>query len=310
MRIVIPGGSGHLGTLLARDFHKRGDEVIVLSRHPEEAQPWRVEPWSRAVFDGADAVINLAGRSVMCRYDDEHKREILESRVQTTHEVGEAIAAAQRPPRVWLQASTATIYAHRYDAPNDEWQGMIGGHEPDVPPEWHFSIDVATAWERAIDEIETPHTRKVKMRTAIVMSRHRGGAFDILRRLTRIGLGGAVGDGRQWVSWIHERDFVRAVRWLIQHDEVEGIVNVAAPYPIPNRDFMSALRRACGIPFGIPGPKPLVDAAAFIHRTESELLLKSRYVVPGRLCREGFPFEFPEWQYAARDLCHAEGAQW
>jgi len=145
MRIVIPGGSGHLGTLLARDFQRRGDEVIVLSRNPQ-LQPWKVEPWSRAVFDGADVVINLAGRSVACRYDEAHKREILESRVQTTREVGEAIAAAKRPPRVWLQASTATIYAHRYDAPNDECRGILGGNEPDVPPAWHFSIDVATAW--------------------------------------------------------------------------------------------------------------------------------------------------------------------
>lgn len=309
MRIVIPGGSGHLGTLLARDFQRRGDDVVVLSRNPQ-VQPWKVEPWSRAAFDGADVVINLAGRSVMCRYDEAHKREIIESRVQTTREVGEAIAAAKRPPRVWLQASTATIYAHRFDAPNDECRGILGGHEPDVPPEWHFSIDVATAWERALDEMPTPGTRKVKMRSAIVMSRHRGGPFDILRRLTRFGLGGHVGNGRQWVSWIHEKDFIRSVRWLINHDEVDGVVNLAAPYPVPNRDFMRSIREACGMRFGIPGPKPLLEIAAFLHRTETELLLKSRYVVPARLCGAGFPFQFPEWQYAARDLCHDGGTEW
>ncbi|HEY4642260.1 MAG TPA: TIGR01777 family oxidoreductase [Thermoanaerobaculia bacterium] len=309
MRIIIPGGSGHLGTLLARDFHQRGDEVIVLSRSPQP-QPWKVEPWNRAAFDGADVVINLAGRSVDCRYNDAHKREIMESRVESTREVGEAIAEAKRPPRVWLQASTATIYAHCYDKPNDECRGIIGGSEPDVPAEWHFSTDVATAWERTFDEMLTPGTRKVKMRSAIVMSRHRGGAFDILRRLARFGLGGHIGDGRQMVSWIHEKDFVRSVRWLIQHDEIDGIVNLASPYPVPNRDFMRALREACGMRFGIPGPKPLFELAAFLHRTETELLLKSRYVVPARLCREGFPFQFPEWRYAARDLCHDGGKEW
>ena len=309
MRIVIPGGSGHLGSLLARDFHKRGDEVVVLSRNPQP-QPWAVEPWSRAAFDGADVVINLAGRSVMCRYGEANKAEITNSRVETTRAVGEAIAAAKRPPRVWLQASTATIYAHRYDAPNDECRGILGGNEPDVPPAWHFSIDVATAWERTCDEMETPGTRKVKMRSAIVMSRHRGGPFDILRRLTRLGLGGHVGDGRQWVSWIHERDFVRSVRWLINHDEVEGVVNLAAPYPLPNADFMRAIRSACGMRIGIPGPKPLLEIAAFVHRSETELLLKSRYVVPARLCRAGFPFQFPEWEFAARDLCHDGGGEY
>jgi len=309
MRIVIPGGSGHLGTLLAGGFQRRGDEVIVLSRNPQ-LQPWKVEPWSRAVFDGADVVINLAGRSVACRYDEAHKREILESRVKTTREVGEAIAAAKHPPRVWLQASTATIYAHRYDAPNDECRGILGGNEPDVPPAWHFSIDVATAWERALDDMPTPGTRKVKMRSAIVMSRHRGGPFDIFRRLARVGLGGHLGDGRQWVSWIHEKDFIRSVRWLINHDEVDGVVNLAAPYPVPNRDFMRSIREACGMRFGIPGPKPLLEIASFLHRTETELLLKSRYVVPARLCRGGFPFQFPEWQYAARDLCHDGGTEW
>jgi uncharacterized protein (TIGR01777 family) len=311
MRIVIPGGSGHLGTLLARDFTKRGDDVLVLSRKPgPEAHPWRVEPWSRAAFDGADVVINLAGRSVMCRYDQQNKSDILESRVSTTREIAAAIAAAKKPPRVWLQSSTATIYAHRYDKPNDEFDGIIGGHEPDAPPEWHFSIDVATAWERAFDQAQVPGTRKVKLRTAIVMSRQRGSAFDILRRLTRVGLGGRAGNGKQRVSWIHYRDFIRAVRWLIQHDEIDGAVNIAAPYPLPNSDFMRAIRDACGRSIGIPAPEWVLTPAAVLHRTETELLLKSRYVVPARLSRAGFPFEFPDWYYAARDLCHEGGREW
>jgi uncharacterized protein len=309
MRILIPGGSGHLGQLLARDFHSRGDEVVVLSRTPRVA-PWRVKPWSREAFDGADVVINLAGRSVDCRYTAEHKREILDSRIRTTQEVGEAIAAAKRPPRVWLQASTATIYAHRYDAPNTELTGILGGNEPDAPPAWRFSIDVATAWEAALWSAVTPHTRKVAMRTAIVMSGMRGTPFSILRFLARLGLGGKHGDGRQYVSWIHHRDFVRAVRWLIEHDEMDGVVNIAAPNPLPNRDFMRAIREACGRRFGIGGTKWMLEIAALVHRTETELLLKSRYVIPERLAAAGFPFEFPEWRLAARDLCHDGAAEW
>jgi uncharacterized protein (TIGR01777 family) len=237
MKVVIPGGSGQVGTLLAREFHARGHEVVVLSRKPADA-PWRVTAWDAktqgdwaAELNGADAVINLAGRVVNCRYNAVNRREILDSRVHSTRAVGQAIARAARPPRVWLQASTATIYAHRYDAANDETTGVLGGSEPDAPETWRFSIDVATSWERALDEAECPHTRKVALRSAMTMSPDRGGVFDVLLGLVRRGLGGTSGDGRQYVSWIHDRDFVRAVVWLIAHEEVAGPVNLAAPNP-------------------------------------------------------------------------------
>jgi uncharacterized protein (TIGR01777 family) len=309
MKIIIPGGTGQVGTVLARAFHRDGHEVVVLSRTPRAA-PWRVVPWDArtvgdwaAELDGADAVINLAGRSVNCRYTPANRRAIKESRVDSTRAVGAVIARAARPPRVWLQASTATIYAHRYDAPNDETTGLLGGAERDAPDTWRFSIDVATSWERALDEVAVPGTRKVKLRSAMVMSPDRGGVFDVLLGLVRRGLGGPTGDGRQYVSWIHDEDFVRAVSWLIERDTLEGPVNLAAPNPVPNAEFMRALREAWGIRFGLPATAWMLEVGAFFLRTETELVLKSRRVVPGRLLQDGFTFRFPAWPEAARDLC-------
>jgi hypothetical protein len=253
-------------------------------------------------IDGADVVINLAGRSVNCRYTAGRRREILDSRVESTRVIGEAIARAGRPPRVWLQASTATIYAHRYDAANDDVTGIIGGHEAGAPETWKFSIDVARAWERAAEEAVTPRTRKVLMRSAMVMSPDRGGVFDVLLRLVRWGLGGRSGDGRQYVSWIHERDFVRAVQFLIEREDLVGAVNLAAPGALPNAEFMRVLREAWGIRVGLPAARWMLEVGTFLMRTESELVLKSRRVAPRRLVEAGFAFEFPTWAGAAREL--------
>jgi hypothetical protein len=309
MKMVLPGGSGQVGTILARAFHGEGHEVVVLSRAPRPA-PWRCLPWDGlhlgdwvAEFDGADAVINLAGRNVNCRYGARNRREIMDSRVQSTRVVAAAIGCVRRAPRVWLQASTATIYAHRYDAPNDEATGIIGGSEPEAPETWRFSIEVARAWEQTFDEALTPGTRKVKMRSAMTMSPDAGGVFATLLRLVRCGLGGAVGDGRQFVSWIHEEDFIRAVGWLIDHEELDGAVNLAAPNPLPYGEFMRALRDAAGVPLGLPAPKWLLELGCFLLRTESELVLKSRRVIPGRLLAGGFEFRYSHWPEAARALC-------
>jgi len=309
MNIVIPGGSGQIGTLLARDLHANGHRVVVLSRRPEE-RPWRVVSWDGATLgawvdeiEAADVVINLAGRSVNCRYRASNRRAIVDSRVQSTQAIGAAIAAARRPPRVWLQASTATIYAHRYDAPNDEQSGIIGGREPDAPDTWSFSIDVATAWERAFTESSAPHTRKVLLRSAMTMSPDRGGIFDTLLGLVRRGLGGKAGDGRQFVSWIHDRDFIRAIDWLIDRDDIDGIVNIASPNPVPNAEFMRELRAAAGVRVGLPASKWMLEVGAVFLRTETELILKSRRVVPARLLESGFVFQYPHWREAARDLC-------
>lgn len=307
MKIVIPGGSGQIGSTLTRHLEEHGHSVVVLSRHPKEGQvEWDGEsqgPWAEEI-DGADAVINLAGRSVNCRYNDENRREIMRSRVESVRAVGQAVAAARRPPRVWLQASTATIYAHRYDAPNDEATGIVEAQGPDT---WRFSFDVATAWERALEEAPTPHTRKTALRTAIVMGPQKGGAFGVFSTLARRGLGGTQGDGRQYVSWIHQRDFLAAVDFLLEHD-LEGPINLAAPNPLPNRDFMHALRKACGVPFGLPAPAPLLELGAWAMRTETELILKSRRVVPRRLEEAGFRFEFTHWPEAAKDLVSARSS--
>ena len=308
MKVVIPGGSGQVGTLLARAFVADGHEVVVLSRRPATA-PWRVVEWDartdgewRREIDGADAVVNLAGRSVNCRYTSANRREIKESRVESTRAVGRAIANSSRPPRVWLQASTATIYAHRFDAPNDEFTGILGGTEDDAHDTWRFSIDVAKSWEAAAEEIETPQTRRVLVRAAMTMTPDRGGVFDVLLGLVRKGLGGRQGSGRQFVSWVHGDDFVRAVYAMIENPELSGSVNVASPHPLPNDEFMRVLREAAGVQFGLPAAGWMIEVGALFLRTESELILKSRRVVPGKLLRAGFAFRFPTWPEAAADL--------
>ena len=310
MKIVIPGGSGQTGTLLARAFQREGHEVVVLSRNPLLSRPWRLVAWDgrslgawKAEIDGADVIINLAGHTVNCRYNKTNRRRILASRVNSTKVIGEAIAAATRPPGVWLQAGTATIYAHRYDAGNDEHSGILGGSEPDVPETWWFSISVASAWEEALSEADVPKTRKVVMRSAMTMSPDRGGVFDVLLGLIRRGLGGQMGNGQQFVSWVHDQDFIAVVNWLIAHPELEGAVNIAAPDPLPNAEFMRTLRRAWGMPLGLPAARWMLEIGAAFLRTETELILKSRRVIPTRLLESGFNFEFPTWDTAAVDLC-------
>ncbi len=309
MKMVIPGGSGQVGTILARAFHAAGHDVVVLSRRPE-LRPWRTVQWDGVTtgewvgeIDGCDVVINLAGRSVNCRYTAANRQEILQSRLRSTRAVGHAIASASHPPRVWLQASTATIYAHRYDRPNDEYSGVVLGGEPYAPSSWQFSIEVARAWERAMQECICPGTRKVLLRSAMTMSPDSGGVFDTLLALVRLGLGGRCGDGRQFVSWIHHEDFVAAVRWLIDRDDVSGAVNLAAPNPLANAEFMRVLRESCHVLLGLPSNNWMLEVGAFFMRTETELILKSRRVVPARLMNGGFTFRYPDWASAARDLC-------
>ena len=309
MKVVIPGGTGQVGTVLARAFHGDGHEVVVLGRGSKNVA-WRFETWDgetigpwAAEIHGADVVINLAGRSVNCRYNAENRREIMDSRLDSTRIVGEAIASAANPPKVWLQASTATIYAHRFDAPNDDVTGIVGGREPDAPDTWNFSIDVATAWERAANEIYTPATRKVLMRSALILSPDRDGIFDTLLKLVRFGLGGTAASGKQYMSWIHDLDFIRSVYWLIEHEELSGPINLSSPHPLPNREFMRVLRQVYGMPIGMPAMEWQLAIGAFLMRSETELILKSRRVVPKLLTDSGFEFKFPEWKDAAEDLC-------
>ncbi|MGC1616361.1 MAG: TIGR01777 family oxidoreductase [Candidatus Acidiferrum sp.] len=308
LRIVIAGGSGQVGNILGRYFHARGHGVAALARTTVPS-PWRVVAWDGEnprgwvkELEGADAVINLVGRSVNCRYNAANRREILESRVKSTRLLDEALASLKHPPRVWLNASTATIYRHALDRAMDEQTGEIGGQEANAPFSWKFSIGVATQWEEGFFAARTPKTRKVALRSAMTMSPDRGGIFDMLLRLVRFGLGGSAGSGEQFVSWIHEEDFARAVEFLLAHEELNGPVNLSSPEPLPNREFMRALREAWGAKFGLPAAEWMLEAGAILLRTETELVLKSRRVVPGRLLAAGFQFQFPAWPAAAMDL--------
>ncbi|HXC42236.1 MAG TPA: TIGR01777 family oxidoreductase [Candidatus Dormibacteraeota bacterium] len=308
MRIVLAGGTGQVGTLLARHFQERSHEVVVIARSVRPA-PWRVVQWDGATLgdwtadlERADVLMNLVGRSVNCRYTAANRRAIKESRVQSTRLLGQAIARLASPPRLWMNASTATIYRHALDRAMDEDTGEIGGNERDCPSSWRFSIDVATSWEEAFFSAVTPQTRKIALRSAVTLSPDRGGIFAELLWMVRLGAGGTAGSGDQFVSWIHGTDFIRAVEFLVDHEEIDGIVNVAAPGPLPNRDFMRALREAWGTWVGVPAPALVLALAAVFLRTETELILKSRRVVPGRLLRAGFEFQFPKWPEAAKDL--------
>ncbi len=252
MRIVIPGGTGQVGHILSRHFHMHGHRVTVLSRHSRPA-PWRVVRWDGMTpgdwiseLEGSDVCINLAGRSVNCRYTAENRRAIYESRIRSTGLLNQVIASLHRPPRLWVNAATATIYRHALDRPMDEASGELGGNEPGAPDTWNFSIQVAKAWEQAFFSTPTPLTRKVAIRSAMTFSPDRGGVFDVFLSLVRHGLGGPQGPGTQFVSWIHESDFVRAIDLLIACDDLTGVVNLSSPNPIPNRDFMRALRDAWG----------------------------------------------------------------
>ena len=306
MKVVIPGGTGQVGTALGRALRGDGHEVVVLTRHParEGQVSWdgeRLGSWAREV-DGCDVVINLAGRSVSCRYTKENLTAMMRSRVRSARVVGQAIAAAGRPPRAWLQMSTATIYAHTHGTANDDVTGVIGGWEEGVPGYWAFSVDIARAWERELDEAKVPATRKVALRAAMVMTPDRGGVFDVLSRMARLGLGGPVAGGGQYVSWIHEDDFTAAVRFIIDQGILAGPVNLASPGPVLQRDLMRELRAAWGVPVGLPATRWMAELGALAIRTDTELLLKSRRVVPGLLTAAGFEFRHGTWPEAARDL--------
>ncbi len=305
-KIVIAGGLGFLGRTLIKHFANGAYELVVLSRNENELPHAKVVVWDgihldqwAAELEGAELLINLAGRSVNCRYNRRNRCAIMDSRVFSTRVLGQAVQGCRKAPGLWINSSTATIYKHRFDSSNDEKDGLIGAH-PDAKDA--FSVDVALAWEKAFREIDVPGTRKVIARTAMVFGSEEGGVYEVLRKMVCFGLGGKVASGRQYVSWLHEKDFCGAIEWLMAHKEASGVYNLCSPCPLTNREMMKTLRDAIGVSFGLPAMRLILDVGALVLRTEVELMIKSRRVVPARLEGAGYVFTFPCLQGAIKEL--------
>ncbi|MDX2360559.1 MAG: TIGR01777 family oxidoreductase [Crocinitomicaceae bacterium] len=299
-RIVIAGGTGFMGKNLTEYFLSKNAEVVVLTRQiPSSASKVKyvqwdgktLENWTKEI-EGSDVLINLTGKSVDCRYTDENKRIILSSRVDSTRVLGKAVENSAAPPKVWINASTATIYRHSEDKIMTEENGEMGDD---------FSMNIAKAWEAAFYESETPRTRKVALRTSLVVGAN-GGVYPVLRRLAKFRMAGAMGSGNQRFAWIHIEDVIRMVSHIIRNEELEGPINCTAPICPTNREFLKALRQSLGINFGIPQPKLLLSLGGMLIGTESELVLKSRWVAPQKMIESGFVFKYKTHEKALREL--------
>jgi uncharacterized protein (TIGR01777 family) len=316
LRIVLPGGSGQVGEMLARHFQERGHHITVLTRGPYTA-PWQtvhwdgeqIGPWTE-YLEGADVCINLAGRSVNCRSTTANRQAVYQSRIGSTRLLGKVIAGLTDPPKVWMNASATALYKRAVDAqggdlPLDETSEVEDGAQRGAEP-WSssrgFMARVVRDWEAAFFGSETPRTRKIALRSGVVLSPAPRTAFGVLSNLVRLSLGGKQGNGRQFVPWIHEADYARAVEFLIAREDLDGPFNFVAPNPVPNRGFMAALREAHDVPNGIPAPALAIRLGAWLLGTNPELVLASCRAIPARLLDAGFKFEFPEWSEAAEDL--------
>ncbi len=299
-KIVIAGGSGFLGYCLTQYYRKREWKIYILSRQYQEDRDgvyyiyWdgkHLGDWVRTIED-ADVLINLSGKSVDCRYTKKNQQLIYASRLDSTRVLGKAVQQSKNPPKVWINAASATIYRHALECPMDEISGEYGTG---------FSVDVCRKWERVFSEIETPVTRKIILRTGIVLGKD-SGALQPLLNLAKVGLGGKQGKGDQYFSWLHELDFVRIVDFLINQEDTLGVFNAVAPNPVPNQQFMRTLRMTYGIPFGLPLPTWVLKVGAVLIRTETELILKSRRVIPARLLDQGFSFTFSNIENALEEI--------
>ncbi|MCW3792759.1 TIGR01777 family oxidoreductase [Paenibacillus sp. LS1] len=279
-KIVLAGGTGFVGQDFAQRFKKLGYEVLIISRQPGHIV-WEDRAGIIGALEEAEMLINLAGKSVNCRYTDENRKVILESRTRTTRILGEAVLACNHPPELWINSSTATIYRHAEDRPMTEKEGEIGSG---------FSVDVAKAWERAFFEFSLPSTRQIALRIAIVLGE--GGVMVPMTNLVRFGLGGSQGAGTQQFSWIHIEDLFRMVIYLQEHPHLNGVFNASSPHPVTNRELMASLREQMGVRIGLPSPRWMLEVGARFIQTETELVLKSRWVIPERLEREGFTFTY------------------
>jgi hypothetical protein len=299
-KIILAGGNGYLGAVLANYYKDLANQVIILARTPKDQDGniktivWDGKTQGAWVKElpGADMLINLCGKNVNCRYTEKNKAAIISSRVLPTTILGEVVAELKNPPALWINVASATIYRHAEDHPQDEETGEIGNG---------FSIDVCRKWEETFFNTDTPKTRKIALRMSIVMGAANG-AFPRLLNLVKFGLGGRQGDGQQYVSWVHEHDAASCTEWLLAHSGISGVVNCTAPIPIKNKTFMSYIRKACHIPFGLPTPEWLLKIGAIVIGTETELILKSRWVLPERLTNAGFVFQFPDAKTAIENI--------
>ncbi|WP_025666412.1 TIGR01777 family oxidoreductase [Aquimarina megaterium] len=291
-KIVIAAGTGFLGKVLVEYFKTKAETITILTRGKSRIEKnvqfihWNAKTsgdWVQELED-AEILINLAGKSVDCRYTQKNKDLILNSRVTSTSILGEVISKCKNPPKIWLNSSTATIYRHSLDKEMNEIDGEIGTG---------FSVDVATSWEKTFFNQQTTKTRKIALRTSIVLG-EKGGALPSILNLTKIGLGGKQGNGNQKLSWIHEIDFARSIEFIIKNPSIEGVINIVSPKPVTNSAFMKTLRKVMRIPFGVPISKPILQLGARIINTETELVLKSRNVIPSKLMNNGFQFLYPE----------------
>ncbi|WP_034671272.1 TIGR01777 family oxidoreductase [Epilithonimonas caeni] len=297
MKIIIAAGTGFLGKNLEQYFLNKNNEVKILTRNPKRKNEilWdakTVGNWKNELED-ADILINLAGKSVDCRYNEKNKKEIYDSRIDSTRVLQQAIDECQNPPRIWINASSATIYIHSETNLNTEANGIIGDD---------FSMNICKSWEKEFFKKNNQNIRKVALRTSIVLGEN-GGAFPKFKQISKLGLGGKQGRGNQMMSWIHIDDFCEAVRFIIENEQLQGAINITAPNPLYNETMMKLLCKKIKIPFGIPSPVWLLEVAAIFIKTETELMLKSRNVYPEILIRNGFQFKYDDFEKALNDLC-------
>lgn len=290
-KIVIAGGTGFVGQYLQKRFTAAGYEVIIISRQQSHVN-WDNKTLIIETLEKAEMLINLAGKSVDCRYNKKNKKEIYDSRIDTTKILGEAVCSCKNPPPLWINSSTATIYRHAEDRPMTESAGEIGSG---------FSVDVATNWEKSFFNFSLPFTRQVALRMAIVLGKD-GGVIKPLKNLVRFGFGGKQGNGKQMFSWIHIEDLFRIITFVQQNNKLSGVLNTAAPNPVSNKTLMQLLRKNMGMAFGLPAGVWLLKMGAVIIQTETELILKSRWVIPERLSEAGFQFQYPYMDKALKNI--------
>ncbi|MFX3673615.1 MAG: TIGR01777 family oxidoreductase [Paenisporosarcina sp.] len=290
-KVVIAGGTGFIGQYLEKKYLDLGYEVIIISRQSHHIS-WADHKRMAEALEQAELVINLAGKSVNCRYNDKNKKEILDSRTETTKILGNAILACENPPQLWINSSTATIYRHSEDRPMTEMSGEVGTG---------FSVEIAKAWEQALFAFRLPKTRQIALRISIVLGKD-GGAMEPYLNLVRFGLGGVQGAGDQKFSWIHIEDLYQIILFLQRKEDLSGVFNCSSPHPVTNREFMMQLRDTMNRKIGFPSPKWMLEMGAFFLGTETELILKSRWVVPERLVQEGYLFSFDTLDKALQQI--------